>query len=399
MKKIMILGTSSLQIPALMKAKELGYFVIGIDKNEFSKGVPYCDLFYPISTMDKKAVLETAKKEKIFGIFTMATDRPMTTVAYVADQMSLVSNTVEAINFSTNKGLMRNRLKIANVEIPDYYIVSNFFDFVSSVNKIKGKCIIKASDNSGKRGIYQIKKKSNREELAYAYEYALSNSSDKKVLVEKLIYGPEVSVESITYKGETTIVAITDKINSGAPRFVELGHSQPSQLSESIIAKIKNLTVQAINALGICTGGAHTEIMVSNGKPYIIEVGPRLGGDYITSHLVPLSTSYDIVKEAIKVSMGEQPSAFSNKNNASAIRYFEVKSGKIKSIKGLNEARSRKGVVLVESFYDIGETIKEYKNSSDRFGCVISQAATVKEAIAICEKILTSVEVEVEGEI
>ena len=97
--------------------------------------------------------------------------------------------------------------------------------------------------------------------------------------------GRKILVQSISYNGKVNIIAITDKITTGAPHFVEMAHSQPSKLNESTKREIESLAVSAIKAIGINNGPAHTEIIVTSEGPKIVEIGARLGGDNITTHL------------------------------------------------------------------------------------------------------------------
>jgi biotin carboxylase len=393
MKKIMILGTSKLQIPALIKAKELGYYVIGVDKDSNSLGKNYCDSFHNISILDKLSVLKIAIEEQIDGIFTMATDRPMTTVAFVSKIMNLNSDSEDTILNCTNKVEMRIKLNKAKIPIPKYKIIHSFSNLLIEIKSFPKKFIIKSSDNSGKRGIYLVKDSSDINDLTYAFEYAMSNSNDKRILIEEILSGLEFSVEAITYNGYTEIIAITKKINSGEPRFIELQHSQPSELDSNIEAKVRKLVIDTLIILNVMNSSSHTEVMVVNGQPYIIEIGARLGGDYITSHLVPLSTGYDIVKESVKISMGVKPIQFYSLNRAAIIRYFDWQEGFFAGIKNYDFVKSIKGVIEIEVFKDNGYYIKPYENSNDRLGCIIVHGDSIFDAKSLLAKALETIEI------
>ena len=224
-KKVLLLGASALQLAAIRKAKELGVTCIAVDYDENAVGVKEVDKFYNISTIDYKRVLETAQKEEVDGIFTICSDRPMQIVAKVGAVLGLNTISCEAALLATNKAFMRNALFDNNVSIPKYKICKDFLDFKNAIKELGFPVIVKPSDNSGSRGISFIECENSYDQ---AYEYAKENSLDGVVLVEEFVNGDEVSVEAFVENGEVRIIQITDKITTGAPHFVEMGHNQPS---------------------------------------------------------------------------------------------------------------------------------------------------------------------------
>lgn len=306
MKKLMILGASVLQIPAILQAKKMGIYVIAVDMNPNAEGFSYADKKIVVSTTDIDGVLEEARNNNIDGIMTIASDRPMMTVAKVCEELGLVGIDMKTAINATNKSKMRDALRNTDVAIPMYFSVENYKDFLEASKKImdKGyKCIVKPSDNSGSRGIRLVNDSDNLEEV---YSYCKENSIAGTLVVEEYMEGEEVSVESISHDGDCEVIQITDKITTGAPYFVEMGHTQPSMLSDETKDEIKKLTQKATKAIGITDGPSHTEIKVTKDGPKIVEIGARLGGDNITTHLVPLSTGVNMVEAAIKIALGEE---------------------------------------------------------------------------------------------
>ena len=83
------------------------------------------------------------------------------------------------------------------------------------------------------------------------------------------------------------MLAVTDKLTTGAPHFIEMGHSEQSRLGAEVTEKIKRLAEQAMLAVGAAEGPGHVEIIVTSKGPKVVELGARLGGDFITTDLVP----------------------------------------------------------------------------------------------------------------
>ena len=399
-KTIMILGASILQMPAIIKAKSLGYKVVVVDQNPQAKGFEVEGIQKElISTIDTSEILKVAEYHEIDGIMTLATDLPMQTVARVAKDRGLIGISVETALKTTNKAVMREALRCAKVPIPDYYVVHSEEEFVRSVEAINVQnkmCISKPADSSGSKGIFLIDITSNPD-LHEIYTFTKSYSHSGLVVVEEYMQGPEVSVETFTVEGEVCVVQITDKVTSGPPHFVERGHSQPSQLDANIKEQICELAISANHALGIDNGPSHTEIIVTNDGPKIVEVGARLGGDNITTHLVPLSTGIDLVELCIKCAMDEKFEIKPTLNKGAAIRYFEKGTGKIRKISGLHSALSCSGVKEIYFNYSEGDTVPEMTNSGNRLGFVIAQGDNVQEALGTCREVEARLEVEFEA--
>lgn len=389
----MIVGASVLQLPAILKAKEMGLHVAVADYNPHAMGIPYADKYYDANTMDEDAILKASEDFQPDGIMTLATDMPMRGVAKVSDKLHLHSITYNTAVKATDKYDMIKAFKEHNVPSPWYFVVDTLKELKANESKLTFPCIIKPTDNAGSHGVAKVH---SFQELIENYEYAHSCSRHGKVIIEEYLDGPEVSVEVMVVNGVINILQITDKITTEAPHFVELGHSQPSQLPESIRSAIRDVTIAACKAIGIDKGPAHVEMKVTQRGPVMIELGARMGGDNITTHLVPLSTGIDMVGSTIKVALGEEPDIKPTLHCGSAIRYFEVPFGVIKAIENVEEAKQITGVKQITFTRGVGEVSTPIQCSNDRIGFVIAQGATVEDAVAACKKAMETIKIIIE---
>lgn len=315
MKKIAIIGGSYLQLPLVKKAIEMNIETHCFSWEEGAVCKEIADYFYPISIIEKEIILETCIDIKIDGIVSIASDAAVPTVCYVAENMGLISNKFEESYVSTDKYLMRKRFTENNIRSPRYIIANENY----SIKDLKFPLIVKPTDRSGSLGVKKIEEESK---LKVAVESAKIESFSNNAIIEEYISGKEVSVESISWKGKHYILAITDKITTHEPYFVELEHHQPSQLDIQIQEKIKTETLKALKALKIYYGASHSEFKITDdGEVYIIEVGARMGGDFIGSNLVELSTGYDYVKGVIEVALDKFKKPKLEKSNCSGV-YF-----------------------------------------------------------------------------
>ena len=391
-KTIMILGASILQLPAIEKAIEMDLNTIVLDMNPDAIGFNVPGVIREvISTLDIQGAIEVAKRYKIDGVMTLATDMPMRTVAAVAESCGLVGISQKTAVKATDKSVMRSALKAAGVPEPVFLCVRDKEEYLKAVEQFKGNYMVKPADSSGSRGVTLV---TDKQTSLTAYDYAKKHSRNGNVVVEEQMIGPEVSVETLAIDGEINVIQITDKITTGAPHFVELGHTQPSRLPESIKNEIRNIAIQANKAIGIENGPSHTEIIVTKDGPKIVEIGARLGGDCITTHLVPLSTGVNMVEACIKIALGEKTDIKNSISCGSAIRYFHQHAGVIKSISGIDEAKKVNGIQQISIVHGIGQRITDITDSGSRIGFVIAQGEDANIAAKRCEKALSIIKIE-----
>lgn len=394
MKKVLILGGSVLQVPLIKTAKRLNLYVIVVDINENAEGFKYADEKHYISTIDDYKIIELFKKINADGIITAATDLPMRTIAKVGELFNLNTISYETAMNATDKFKMRNELAKHNVPIPKYCVATTKEEYHDSLKKIIGNKICKPVDSSGSKGVILIDSKKNEDE---AFLYAKKYSKSGEILIEEQMIGKEVSVESITIEGKTHIIAITDKLTSGAPYFTEIGHYIHSQLSQDTKNKIEKITIDAIDALRIKTGPSHTELIITSDGPKIVEVGARLGGDFITSHLVKYATGVDLLELHIKQSIGSTlPEKFNIKKIGAAIKYFENAEGYLNGISIPDKVYDDKNLIEVAITADIHSHIYQVSNSNSRIGHVICSGENGSKAMDNCEKILKDIKIEID---
>lgn len=392
MDKLLILGASILQLPAIIKAKEMGFEVAVIDYNPNAIGVKYADHFSQISTIDKESILAYANKFRPNGIVTIATDMPMQSIAYVSKKLGLPGISQQTALKATDKGEMIKTFKKNNIACPWFFIIKSNKELIKIKKRLEYPCIFKPTDNSGSRGVILV---NHETEAQLAYEFSKRYSRSGNVIIEEYMTGNEVSVEMLTINGNPYVIAVTDKITTGAPHFVEMGHSQPSRLSEEDTSKIKQLAVNAVKAIELENGPAHVEIMLTREGPKMIELGARLGGDNITTHLVPFSTGIDMVKTTIELAVGNIPNISPLYQLGSAIKYIKSNNGIIIDIKGIENARKVKGVKEIAVSKHIGDLVTDINSSLDRVGYIISQGENAEDALSICDKAMDFISINV----
>ena len=316
-KKLAIIGASYLQLPLIEEAKKEGIITYVFAWKAGDPGEKAADFFFPISIVEKELILEKCIEIGIDGICSIASDLAMVTVNYVAEKMDLCGNSIEATCLSTNKYKMRNAFFENGDPSPRCTAVTekSELDEVS----LQLPVIVKPTDRSGSRGVRKVER---QEDIHAAVTQAIEQSFEKKAVIEEYVEGEEYSVEYMSFHGKHYFVAITQKYTTGSPHFVETAHLQPAEVSEETLVLVQKTVEHALNSLGLQNGASHSEIKINGDIIKIIEIGGRMGGDMIGSHLVPLSTGYNYIKAVISVAMGIEPDKPSNREHKyAAIRY------------------------------------------------------------------------------
>ena len=303
MQKLGIIGASYLQLPLIRKAKAMGLETHVFAWAAGDVGEGEADHFYPISIVERERILEECRRIGIDGICSIASDLAMLTVNYVAQQMGLTSNSMAATEVSTNKSLMRQRF--AQMGDPSPRSVRVTPETKLDAIDLAYPLIVKPVDRSGSRGVTKI---TRPDQLAGAVERAMAQGFEKAAVVEEFAEGIEYSVESLSWQGAHTVLAVTRKYTTGAPGFIETGHIEPAGLDAGTLKRVEAVTRHALTSLGLTCGASHTEIKIDrDGAIRLIEIGGRMGGDCIGSALVELSTGIDFVRAVIETALGREP--------------------------------------------------------------------------------------------
>lgn len=397
MKKVLMLGAGPLQIEAIKNAKELGFYVICVDYDPEAIGFDLADRSEVISTLDVESVLELAQHEDVDFVITSTSDAPVRTASFVSEKLGLPTGISYTDSIcATQKDAMRLRLAERGIPIPEFRVCSDFDEFVDALNHFEYRCIVKPADGAASRGVKLLDPSNRNDDPRKLFDHEMSFSRKRTLMVEQCIRGAEVSVEGMTVNGETCILAITDKMVTPPPYFVELGHSEPALLDSDTRIQVEEIARAAIGAVGIVNGPSHTEIMITDSGPMVIEIAARLGGDYITSRLVPLSTGIDMVKVSVELALGLPADVSPGMRSGSAIRFIVSETGVISDI-GIDPAiHDLSGFEELELYKKPGDAISEPHSSNDRVGHVICTGSDAKSAREAAEKALSMIRITLE---
>lgn len=258
-----------------------------------------------------------AARHRLAGIVTWD-EWNLVPTARLARALGLPANSVEVTRGCRNKATARTLFARHGVPSATSMRATSLLEAGLATMSIGYPVVVKPAASGGSIGVIRV---DGPEELPAAFAFATSGAvrshEDTAVLVEEYLDGPEVSVECVTYRGATTAVAVTRKSLSPPPYFEETGHT--IEAGDPLLAEVAPVAAAAVKALGITDGIQHVEMRLVDGRPRLIEVNARIGGDMI-GHLVRLATGIDLPKAAADIACGTRPDTTPPRHDAVGIR-------------------------------------------------------------------------------
>ena len=345
----------------------MGLYTVGIDPCADATCKDCVDAFEVVPGQDYEGHCAVVEKYGIDAIVTAATDKPIVMMARIAEKYGFPFYSVETAKWSTDKFQMKERFELGGVPHAQGRLISR----AEEADGLVFPVIVKPRDNSGSRGVKLCRSK---EELEASMNEALEVSKLDTVLVEEFIEGPEYSIESLHYTANcqqptAKVIQFTEKKTTEFPYNVELGHIQPANISEESQQKIREIISKIGKALNFVNCPSHTELKINDRGIFVIETSPRLGGDYITSTLTPLSTEVNLEDELLKISLGETINPQPKVVQYSGVRFFAFQEGSM--IKHVPNEEFVKGWPHVVDFsfnLQKGEKVHQITSSLNRYG-------------------------------
>lgn len=382
MKKILMLGGGFLQNYVIRKAKSMGYYVLCLDADPNALGFKIADEHAVINIVDEDACLAYAREKQVNGVLTAATDFSVLTMSRIAEEMHLPGINYNAAKIIKNKASVRKLLFEAQADDTGYsYEIASMEAINEILPKIKFPIMMKPVDGSGSRGASKVEK---AEDFTKAAEFAMNGSITHRAVAEPFIDGKEYGVESFVDNGVIHVLAVMQKDMTKPPYYAELGHAIPSGLSDEVETKVKTCVYRAIFALGVNHGSVNMDLLITKeGNVHIVDIGARMGGNLIGSHIIPTGTGIDYMGNMIRAAVGDttnwkpewQPKPI-------ATKLLALTPGKIKELPDFNEISVRYGV-QIEHHLHIGDTITPYRTNLDGCGYVVAQDIDVDLSMAL----------------
>lgn len=370
--RLLLLGAMPTHVPLIQRAKERGIYVITTDYIPENIGHKYSDEAYYVSTTDKDAVLELAKKCKVDGVMTFCSDPAASTAAYVSEMLNLPSSGYEAVSIMTHKELFRSFLHENGFNCPHFQFYDNIESAKLCINEFSFPFMVKPVDSSGSKGVAKVSDICElKPALAEAFRYSRSN----RIIIEDVIEpkGPQIHGSAFVQDGKVVFCQLGDhhfdpEINNLLP----ISTTWPSTCSENELQFVKEELQRFVSAIGYKQGGIdlETRINIKDNKLYLIEVGPRNGGDYIPT-VMQYYSGVNLSDACINAALG-LPIQLMESGGKKYYCYYVIHSkidGMLEEVR-LSEML-RNHVVEKHDYISIGEKVYRGTSSQNTIGILV----------------------------
>lgn len=383
MKKLLILGGSRYVIPVIETAHKLGIYVITCDYLPNNIGHKYSDEYYNVSIIDKEAVLELAKKLKVDGIISFATDPGVVVAAYVSEKLGLPTPPYESVKILQNKDLFRKFLTDHNFNVPVAMGFINKEEASNSIDKFKFPVIVKPTDSAGSKGVTRV---DNIKYLDSAIDFALSYSHSNKFIIEEFI-------EKLGHSSDTDSFSINNKLvfssfccqyfdESASNPYTPSAYTWPSDMPDDKQTELRNELQRLIELLNLGTSIYNIETRVGvDGKAYIMEISPRGGGNRL-SEMLRYASGQDLIENNIRAALGmpllEMSDPIYNGAWAEVVLHSD-KDGLFDTVK-IDNVFKNKHVVEEDIWVKKGDEVKAFTGANEAIGTIILKFKSYDEA-------------------
>ena len=383
-----MLGGSIYQTYAIKEAVKLGYYVITCDYLPGNPGHKFAHEYHNVSTTDKEAVLELAKRLKVDGVVAYASDPAAPTAAYVCEKLGLPTSPYRSVEILSKKHLFRKYLADNGFNVPKANSYLTFEEAEKDLPYFKLPVMVKPVDSSGSKGVNKL---TDPSQLKHFFEDAMSYSRDKIVLIEDFIVknGPQISGDAFSVDGKLVFHCLGNEFYSTKvdKDFAPLGECWPTVMPQDVIDTLAQDLQRLISSLGMKSNAYNVEaIYGTDGKVYILELGARSGGSLIPQ-VTALATGVDMVPYVIKAAMGEDCSDLKMEPVKGFWSNYMAHSNETGLYDGIEYDNEFGEKHLVDYVTDtqLGDPVHKYRDAQDCVGELILKYDSQEEMFDIIE--------------
>ena len=401
-KTLFIVSGGSEAVPGIQRAKDMGLHVVVSDVNPNAPGFDIADDRILADTYGIEATVEAAvhyhkTTRPVDGVICIASDVPLT-VASIVDALGLPGISIETARLAADKLAMKQCFVEKGIPIPWFSEVNSVAQLRQIVSERGLPLVLKPIDSRGARGVLRL---TAGADLDWAYDHSVSFSPSGRVMVEEYLDGPQISTESVIINGQAFTPGFTDRNYEFLDRFalyiIENGGHQPSVLTTEQQSSVSRLAEQAALVMGISTGIAKGDMVLTKDGPKVIEIAARLSGGWFSTDQIPLATGVNLIGTAIKLALGEKVSEedlIPQYQKGVAIRYFFPDPGRVVRIENAERFRDRSWVHKLGFFVKPGDIVEPVTNHTKRAGFVITTGDNRNQAIERAMHVVDSIKIE-----
>lgn len=371
MKNILILGAGRGQVGLIEAARNCGYNTVVASIPGNYPGFELADEMEYIDILDKQAVLEVAEKHSVEGVASCCIDLPMKAQGYVNDKLGLQGISEKAAQLSVNKDLMKAALIKGGAITPKYRKIYSVEELHNALSELELPVIVKAVDQAGSKGLNVVR---SADEAAIAYYKSMEYTQLGYCIVEEFIEGYKIGCNGFVANGEVLFILPCGDITVNKSTIIPVGHYIPLKLEKSVEQEVEKQMKLSIKALDLDNCAVNADLMIKDGKVYIIEITGRMGANALPE-LTSIYYGTNIYELIARTAMGdfklEDYSCFTNKQGQACLAGMIISehSGTLKRIE--NNIGNEDALKKLTFFTKEGENVRSFTNTSDCIGELI----------------------------
>jgi biotin carboxylase len=402
--RLVVVGCGFPQLSLVRAAKRHGLYVIGADANARAIAARLCDEFHEVSTNDVDGVCDLVRAARAGGLTTTGSEVALKTTAQAASRLGLPFYAdPETVRRCQDKDAMRDGYAAAGIAVPPY-VRCGTVDEARAFAATRGfPLVVKPSRGWGQRGVARVE---SWAELARAFADARDHSSSAGlplVVVESWIDGREYSVNGWVEDGVLVSYCVTERmvVPGKRPLGVMIAEVYPSGLSQADEARVIDEARRGAAALGHVRGPCYSQVAVGDRGCFLFETAARLGGGF-DADVTRLASGVDLYDRVLGIAVRdaalERQAVVAPRNGGAIAKFFVASPGRLRAVRGLDDARAIRGVDDAQVFVPIGGQVMPLTDSAKRAGYVLAHGETRDESVARANAALASIHIDIDDD-
>lgn len=395
-KKIMLLGGLRYLLPVIRTAHELGLHVITCDYLPDNIAHRYSDEYYNVSIIDKDAILKLAQELRIDGIMSFAVDPGVVTAAYVAEQMGLPNvGPYESVCILQDKARFREFLRAHQFNCPWSYGFNSVEAAMAAASQFSWPAIVKPTDAAGSKGVSRV---DSEQGLLPALRFAMGNSLSGHVIVEEFIdkFGCSSGSDCFVKDGQLVFTSYASQRfdENAANPYTPAGTSWPSTFTSAQEAELTSELQRLLSLLKMSTALFNIETRVTKeGKPYIMEVSPRGGGNRL-AEVIQLATGAPLIENTIRSCVGMPLLDMLDYHCQGHWLLLMIHSDRDGEFKELHiHPHYQKYIIERDLWVSQGDKVRAFRGANDAIGTLILKCESIEQVEFACSNAFEMVKV------
>jgi len=403
MARLLFLGASTSQVPAIAYVRGVGHEVIAVDGDPNAVGFRVADRGEAVDFADVERVAALGRRSGVDGVLAISSDRAVHPAAAVARMLGLPGIDPDVALRMTDKAAMRRRLEEQGLPQPVSMLVHRPGELGAALAAAGLPAVVKPADSGGQRGVFRV---DTAEEAAGALGEALAVSRSGRALVESFLDGVELNGIVVVRSGSPTVLTLSDRLRpAGAGFAVGWAHRYPSSLPRETLDEAARVAAEAVVGLGLHDGIGFPQLIAdARSGVNVVEVAARIPAGQMAD-LVRHATGIELFDVALAFALGQEvlDNALAPRfDRPVAIRFLTAAPGllplgTVRAVGGLHDVRNAPGVVDAGLYFDVGEQLRPVQVDADRRGYIVATGRSGDDALRLADAASTRLNVTVES--